>query len=100
MSVRDVLPFGKHAGQPVGDVPSGYLIWLVESSDHLAHTLRRTILEELRGRITGELARLNADLPDKCPRCHNGGGIEYDAATHTALCTICAAAWSPGRSAQ
>lgn len=29
---KHVLTFGKHAGSRLGDVPAGYLLWLLENS--------------------------------------------------------------------
>lgn len=28
-----IMPFGKHKGQKLGDVPAGYLVWLSEQED-------------------------------------------------------------------
>ena len=30
---NDVIPFGKHAGQKLGDLPAGYLLWLADSDN-------------------------------------------------------------------
>ena len=30
MNDEDLMPFGKHKGTPIGEVPASYLIWVLE----------------------------------------------------------------------
>ena len=30
---RTVMPFGKHKGEFLGDIPKAYLLWLLENTD-------------------------------------------------------------------
>jgi hypothetical protein len=42
-----ILDFGKHAGQPISEVPSKYLLWML---DNTSHEFRTTALAELSRR--------------------------------------------------
>jgi hypothetical protein len=44
------LPFGKHRGEPLHDVPSGYLKWVLENLDRLEPDLKAALAAELRTR--------------------------------------------------
>jgi len=33
MKDNDIMPFGKHKGEKLGDVPARYLLWLSEQPD-------------------------------------------------------------------
>lgn len=68
-----VLPFGKHAGTPLPDVPSDYLTWLL--SIKLSAGLRASVATELqaRGEPVPELAPKPAP---SCPR-HRAAGLRY-----------------------
>src|SRR5262245_58291439 len=46
------MPFGKHAGKALAEIPLSYLVWLAEECD-LRAPLRRAVEEELRRRILG-----------------------------------------------
>jgi uncharacterized protein (DUF3820 family) len=43
------LPFGKHKGEKCGDVPVGYLDWLI-GQDWLKPDLKEQIEQHLKGR--------------------------------------------------
>jgi uncharacterized protein (DUF3820 family) len=43
------LPFGRHKGQPLADVPSGYLRWCLDTCK-LSSGLRLALVEELQAR--------------------------------------------------
>lgn len=43
------MPWGKHAGQRLEDIPIGYLVWLVNECD-LKDALRNAVEKELRRR--------------------------------------------------
>jgi hypothetical protein len=45
------MPWGKHRGRHIGDVPRGYLIWLIEEAERLDAGLRANIVDELLTRI-------------------------------------------------
>jgi hypothetical protein len=47
--VEHVLPFGRHKGQAVGEVPSGYLEWLLREVK-LSSGLRAAVAAELQAR--------------------------------------------------
>lgn len=44
------MPWGKHRGELIANVPSGYLVWLLEESD-IAAPYRGAIREELADRL-------------------------------------------------
>jgi uncharacterized protein (DUF3820 family) len=37
------MPFGKHRGQKLKDIPIDYLIWLLDNYDGLRETTRKVI---------------------------------------------------------
>jgi uncharacterized protein (DUF3820 family) len=41
------MPFGKYKGQDVEDVPTGYLMWLLENGDNVPATL----IEEMENQL-------------------------------------------------
>lgn len=43
-----VIPFGKHKGKPVEDVPSDYIRWLLENGERLSTAL----IIELENQLT------------------------------------------------
>jgi hypothetical protein len=45
------MPWGKHRGRHIGDVPRRYLIWLIEEAERLDAGLRADIVDELLTRI-------------------------------------------------
>jgi hypothetical protein len=47
------LPFGRHQGQPLTEVPSDYLRWVLAEVGTLSHRLRQAVSEEL-GRRGGD----------------------------------------------
>jgi hypothetical protein len=67
------LPFGKHAGQPLPDVPSSYLDWMLRSCK---------LSSGLRATIAGELSRRGIEAPappppPPIPKCHRCGAAGY-----------------------
>lgn len=40
---RQPIPFGKHAGFPIGEVPVSYLLWLTEQPDEFRTKLRQYV---------------------------------------------------------
>jgi hypothetical protein len=52
------MPFGKHAGKPLGEVPSGYLAWLIREFK---------LSSGLRAAVPDELTRRNVDTPPPPP---------------------------------
>jgi hypothetical protein len=69
------LTFGKYVGQPLSQVPSSYLAWMLNELRGLDHRLRDAVRRELarrtgsRGQRTGEGARANPEpgLPANLP---------------------------------
>jgi hypothetical protein len=45
------MPWGKHRGQHVRDVPGGYLAWVLEECDNVNWQLRDAIRAELADRL-------------------------------------------------
>lgn len=41
------MPFGKHFGEPIDQIPSGYLKWLLEKCDNVDDDLRYTVKQAL-----------------------------------------------------
>ncbi len=59
------LPFGKHKGKDIGDVPSDYLVWCLDNMDWLdpaGSKFNRTLWEIIRRRLN-----LPTDLPKEDP---------------------------------
>ena len=52
MSDPDVMPFGKHKGTPLSEVPTDYLWWVIEGSEVVDRYpgLAEAIEEELEDR--------------------------------------------------
>jgi hypothetical protein len=46
-----IMPWGKHKGRRLSEIPGSYLFWLLEECDSLRDDLRIKIQEELRNRI-------------------------------------------------
>ena len=69
----DVMPFGKHEGKPLGEVPSDYLCWAVRECDSLSGGMRLSIAEELRRRGVEPPQR----RPKQEPKCadHEADGF-------------------------
>jgi hypothetical protein len=63
------LPFGKHAGKPLADVPADYLNWLLRSCK-LSSGLRLVIGDGLRKRNIDVPPTPPPQIPN-CPRCGN-----------------------------
>jgi hypothetical protein len=62
-----IMPFGKHAGQPLAEVPDSYLLWCLRSCK-LSGGLRLAIGNELRRRNVDVPAPLPVRIP-ACDRC-------------------------------
>jgi hypothetical protein len=66
--VTVTLPFGKHKGRPLSDVPASYLSWLLTIK--LSSGLRAAVEGELRRR--GQTVREQQPLPTpRCPDCRS-----------------------------
>lgn len=61
MSENATMPFGKHKGKPLTDVPSDYLLWVYENKDDLYGNLK-TYIEDNLDVIKQEAADLNAQF--------------------------------------
>jgi hypothetical protein len=58
------MPFGKHKGERVADVPRAYLIWVLENCHDLPPCLRQAIRDELQGQVAGgSLGRSGKKVP-------------------------------------
>lgn len=64
--MRTVMPFGKHKGRAVADLPKGYLRWLLSGDCDLDHWLERAVREELdrRGERYADAVTVLADLEE------------------------------------
>jgi hypothetical protein len=45
------MPWGKHLGDPISEIESSYLCWVIDNADHLAPDLKTAITAELRSRF-------------------------------------------------
>jgi hypothetical protein len=62
------MPWGKHRGQPLSEVPAGYLAWCLEECDGLKPSLRDAIRDELARRFAlGYQPPLTRPAPDFRP---------------------------------
>ena len=48
------MPFGKHRGEPLGDIPLDYLDWVLENCELRSERLREAIEEEVERRSHGQ----------------------------------------------
>lgn len=68
--VAPTMPWGKHKGERLDQIPPGYLRWVLENCDHLTLGLRRDIrwvLDELDGEaanVPAAPAVQRTDLPE------------------------------------
>lgn len=51
-----LMPWGKHRGKSLSDVPGSYLFWVLEECDKVQWTLRSAIEEELASRLPQQVA--------------------------------------------
>jgi len=58
---KRTMPFGKHKGKNLDDVPADYLLWLHEKSDNLNGDLKDYIDDNLDS-IKSEAADLKAEF--------------------------------------
>lgn len=42
-SLKMLMPFGKHKGTPIGDLPTSYCIWAIENLDHIDADLKASL---------------------------------------------------------
>lgn len=61
------MPWGKHKGTPLHEVPASYLRWCLNNADSLDDSLRREI-EEVLGLPIGSTKRGEASVPRAVPR--------------------------------
>jgi len=55
---RALMPFGKHSGIPVADLPNGYLIWLTTEAEIRDPELREAVEDEGNWRVSvGKIKR-------------------------------------------
>lgn len=64
----ETLPFGKHKGQPLADVPTSYLRWLLDAVK-LSTGLRAATVAELQARGVTLPAPPAPPPAPRCPRC-------------------------------
>jgi hypothetical protein len=71
------LPFGKHKGQPLPEVPTDYLCWLAREAK-LSSGLRAAVVAELAGRGVSAPERVERPPPaHPCFRC-GGTGVRLN----------------------
>jgi uncharacterized protein (DUF3820 family) len=69
----DTMPFGRHAGRALDEIPADYLAWLAGRIK--PGSLRRALVAELQRR--GVPVQADPPRPEPtCDRCH-GGGLRY-----------------------
>jgi uncharacterized protein (DUF3820 family) len=66
------IPFGKYRDQPLGMVPRGYLLWLLDG-DNLSGSLRVAVVDELRRRGVQIAVPTAPRQPKKC-KAHPASG--------------------------
>jgi hypothetical protein len=66
-----VMPFGRHQGQPLDEIPDGYLAWLLQRK--LSSGFRRTVADELRRRGYEPPPPPPSAPPPECLRCGSVG---------------------------
>ncbi len=74
------MPFGKHAGQAVAEVPTPYLLWVLRARRHLDPALRRAIREVLTARgcaLPPEAADPTPDWAAVLRRWYRGLVLDY-----------------------
>jgi hypothetical protein len=71
----DTLPFGKHKGRPLPEIPSDYLTWLAKTC-RLSSGLRAAVGVELarRGLEAPPIPAVRPSVPP-CPRCGDAGFV-------------------------
>src|SRR5687768_9545486 len=69
------LPFGRHKGVPLADVPAGYLTWLL--GNKLSPSLYDAVAGEVRRRGLEPPPRPAPAPPPPCHRCGAGSGLSY-----------------------
>jgi hypothetical protein len=76
MTTDIALPFGRYANQPLADVPSSYLSWLLAEAK-LSTGLRAAVAAELgRRQLQPQPARQVAPEPS-CATCGPSAGLSY-----------------------
>jgi hypothetical protein len=69
------MPFGKHKGQPLSDVPGDYLVWLLRECK-LSSGLRVAVADELTRR--GQRPPpVEVPPPPRCPDCKSASEPRY-----------------------
>jgi hypothetical protein len=61
------LPFGRHRGADLADVPAGYLAWLLEEATLRSDVLREAIRAELAERLELEPRTVTVAVPARPP---------------------------------
>lgn len=68
------MPFGKHKGEHVNDVPLDYLMWVVENCDLRSETLAAAIHARIHGRQSRTSSSHSPPPPPPPPRPDPGPG--------------------------
>ena len=61
------MPFGKHVGKELDDIPDAYLLWILDNIEELSETLREAIEERL-GLIQPEAGAISAEAASQLIR--------------------------------
>jgi hypothetical protein len=70
------MPFGKHKGEDIGDVPDDYLEWVLENVDLTSDALYEAIVSKLHGTYvrSGSQRRATYTAPPPPPPPPSAGG--------------------------
>jgi hypothetical protein len=68
------MPFGKHRGEQLADVPSSYLCWCLESCTNLQPFLECAIRDEMARRFGNRPSASDRSTPASLSLCETLGG--------------------------
>jgi hypothetical protein len=88
-----VMPFGKHKGKPLAEVPAGYLTWLLENVPDLYPKTREAIEAFVRPHDATEQPPPTSDAPRRQATRQPRAKAEPTAAT----CAVCGLGGSVAR---
>jgi hypothetical protein len=65
------MPWGKHRGEDLADVPLSYLVWVIEECDNVRYDLREAIKDQVAYRLNlqREVEVPTTEVVRMCDRC-------------------------------